>query len=246
MSQTVNIIINEIDNLLREKTISDIIDLETDNIYNKSAVSVIVKKFINNNSLYNLDVLKDYNIAIKFIPVNPSYKSYEAMSFSNTSLYNVLFEEWESADILERANLRNQLNYNYLFLPIIKTKIKGVYNNYYDWEIGDLSYWCPNVNELDLIGKEWSKVKDIIKEGVKLERVSYGKSYRTKNNLPKQSETRFIHLRPHAKNSYDYDLPYRDFTNGRIEITKQSFWLNKTFINLLLDKYKWKTNLKEE
>ncbi|MBU2922499.1 hypothetical protein KO504_14215 [Winogradskyella psychrotolerans] len=246
MNHNTNILINEIYNLLRQKTIKDIIDLETDNIYNKSAISVIVKKYINNNSLYNLDVLKDYNIVIKFIPVNPTYKSYEAMSFSNTSLYNILFEEWESSDILERAALRNQLNYNYLFLPIIKNKVKGVYNNYYDWKIGDLSYWCPDINELELIGKEWNEAKDIIKEGVKLERVKHGQNYRTRNNLPKQSETFFIHLRPHAKNSFDYDLPYREYTNGKVEITKQSFWLNKKFINLLLDKYKWKTNLREE
>jgi len=245
-TNTAKIIINEIYNLLNQKRIKDIIDLETDNIYNKSAVSLIVKRYITSNSLYDLNVLKDYNINIKFISVNPAYKCYEAMSFSNTSLYDVLFEEWDSLDDLERAGLRKQLSNNYLFIPIIKNKVKGVFNNYYDWKIGDLSYWTPDINELYLIGKEWNEVKNVIREGVKLERVKYGNNYRTINNLPKQSETLFIHLRPHAKNSFDYDLRYREYTDGKIEITKQSFWLNKKFINLLLDKYKWKTNLKEE
>ena len=59
-------------------------------------------------------------------------------------------------------------------------------------------------------------------------------------------ETNFIHLRPHGKNSYDYDLEYLEYTKGNIEITKQSFWLNKKYINLLLKDYKWKINLKGE
>jgi hypothetical protein len=40
------IIINELIDLLSGKTISNIINFETDNIYNKSAISIIVKNFI--------------------------------------------------------------------------------------------------------------------------------------------------------------------------------------------------------
>ena len=55
------IIINELIDLLSGKCISDIINFETDNIYNKSAVSVIVKNFININSIHSIDILKDNN-----------------------------------------------------------------------------------------------------------------------------------------------------------------------------------------
>lgn len=245
MNKATHVIINEIYNLIGNKTIKDIINLETDNIYNKSAVSVIIKKYIDNNSFYSLSVLNDYNIMVKFIPVDENYRCYEAMSFASVSLYNIIFEKWHCQDSLEIATLKNQLKANYLFIPIVKIKTKGIYNNYNEWKIGDFSFWEPTDNELDLIGKEWIIAKNIIKEGVKLKRVKHGKNYRTSNNLPKQSETLYIHLRPHAKNSFDYDIPYREYTNGKIEITKQSFWLNKKFINRLLDKYKWKTNLKE-
>jgi DNA mismatch repair protein MutH len=246
MNNANQIIINDLYNLIGNRTIKDIINLETDNIYNKSAVSVILKKYINNNSFYNIDVFKEYNTIVKFISVDVNYNSFEAMSFSSSSLYNILFEEWDSEEDLEIASLRNHLNSNFLFIPVIKTKTKGVYNNYYNWKIGDFSFWRPMENELNLIGEEWHNVKNIILEGVQLKKVKYGKSFRISNNLPKQSETNFIHLRPHAKNSFDYDVPYSKYTNGNIEITKQSFWLNKKFINLLLDKYKWKTSLKEE
>lgn len=246
MKATTQIIISEINNVIRQKTVNDIIDLKTDNIFNKSAVPLIVKKYINNNSMFSLDVLKDHNIVVKFIPIDIHYKCHEAMSFSNTSLYNILFEDWDSQDLLERALLRNRLSYNYLFIPIIKIKQKGVYNNYNDWKIGDLSFWAPSEKELEQIGKEWNDVKRIVKEGVRVDKVKFGKSFRTTNNLPKQSETDFIHLRPHAKNSRDYDIPYLHYTNGKIEITKQSFWLNKKFINQLLEEHKWEMNLKGE
>ena len=68
MKSAIDIIINEIQNLIGNKNISEIINFETDNIYNKSAVSVIVKNHIDKNSFYNLVVLKDYGISLKFIP----------------------------------------------------------------------------------------------------------------------------------------------------------------------------------
>lgn len=246
MNNATQIIISEIYNLIGNRTIRDIINLETDNIYNKSAVSVIIKKYINNNSLYNLDVLKDYNIMVKFISVDVNYKCFEAMSFTNVSLFNIIFEKWDSQDPLENASLRSQLNSNYLFIPVIKNKKKGAYNNYYDWKIGCFSFWAPNESELSLVGKEWEEIQEVIQKGVVVQKVKYGKGYRTNNNLPKQSETNFIHLRPHAKNSSDFDIPYLNYTNGDVEITKQSFWLNKKFINQLIEKYKWKTSSKEE
>jgi hypothetical protein len=240
------IIINELKDLLTGKCISDIINFETDNIYNKSAVSVIVRNYINNNSIYNVETLDDYNIRLKFISVNSDYKCFEALSFSHSSLYKILFEDWCSSDLLEQPNLRKQLNFNFLLIPIIKDKQKGVFNNNLAWKIGNFSYWKPKAKELELIGEEWYLTKKVIQEGVKLNIVKFGNSFRNKNNLPKQSETNFIHLRPHGKNSYDYDLEYLEYTNGNIEITKQSFWLNKKYINLLLKDYKWKINLKGE
>ena len=246
MKNSSNIIIDEIHKLVEGKTIKDIINLETDNVYNKSAASLIIKKYIDNKCIYNLDIQKDYKILLKFISVSPNYKCYEAMSFSNLSLYDILFEEWNSKDPFELAKFRKQLDLNFLFIPIIKVKVNGIFNNYLDWEIGEFSYWEPSERELEEIGREWSDVKERLQKGVELKRVKHGCSYRTLNNLPKQSETRFIHLRPHGKNSHDYDQGYLKYTNGAVEITKQSFWLNKKYINSLLESCKWKMNLKEE
>lgn len=245
MNKGYNLIINEIENLIVYKNISDIINLEKDNIYNKSAVSLLVKKYINENCLYNLNTINDYNIKLKFISIDNNYKCYEAMSFTNDSLYNIIFEEWNSKNPFEIASLKKDLQFSYLFIPIIKEKKNGLFNNFLDWKIGDLSLWNPNEEILDLIGQEWNDVKNTIKRGITIEQVKYGNIYRNNNNLPKQSETKYIHLRPHGKDSRDIDIKYFDYTNRTIEITKQSFWLNKSFINEILNDNKWKMNLKE-
>lgn len=246
MDKSYNLIINAIENLIGCKNISEIINLEEDNIYNKSAVSLLVKKHINENCLYNLDVINDYKIKLKFISVDNNYNCYEAMSFTNCSLYNIIFEKWDSDNPYEIASLKMNLQFNYLFIPIIKQKKNGVFNNFMDWKIGDLSFWKPNDENLRLIGKEWFEVKTIIKNGIVIDNVKYGLSNRNNNNLPKQSETEYIHLRPHGKDSRDIDTKYFEYSNRSIEITKQSFWLNKKYINQILNEYKWKMDLKEE
>ena len=145
MKRTIDIIINEIQNLIGNKNISDIINFETDNIYNKSAVSVIIKNYIDKNNFYNLEVLKDHSILLKFIPVNTEYNCYEAMSFSNNSLYNIIFEDWDNKDVLEMASLKKQLGYIFLFIPIIKIKTKGAYNELFLLLIIHYKSYFPNI-----------------------------------------------------------------------------------------------------
>jgi hypothetical protein len=246
MNKSYNIVLNEIGNLIVSKKISDLINLEKDNIYNKSAVSLIVKKFINENGFYNLNILEDYKIRVKFIPVDNNYKCHEAMSFSYCSLYNIYLEDWDSKDQFETATLKKEFDFNYLFIPVIKLKKNGLYNNFMDWEIGNLSFWQPNNYLISMVGNEWNNIKKIIQNGVEIEQVKYGSKFRNNNNLPKQSETNYIHLRPHGKDGSDIDIKYFKFTNEKVAITKQSFWLNKKFINQLLINNKWKMNLKGE
>ena len=103
------IIISELIELLSGKSIGDIINYETDNIYNKSAVSVIIKRFINKHSMYDMNTLENNKISLKFIPVNSNYSCFEALSFSYSSLYRIIFENWDSNDLLEQPNLQKLL-----------------------------------------------------------------------------------------------------------------------------------------
>ena len=59
------------------------------------------------------------------------------------------------------------------------------------------------------------------------------KGTRQENNLLKSSDTEIIHIRPHAKNSKDIDKPYFEFSKTRI--SWQSFWLNKSFTEKVIN-----------
>ena len=118
MNGSSEVIVNELTKILSGKRITDVINLETDNIYNKSAVSHIIKNYINKNGTYNIDIINRQNIRLKFISVSPDYKCFEALSFSNSSLYDIIFEEWNSEDILEQPNLKKQLNFTFIFITI--------------------------------------------------------------------------------------------------------------------------------
>ena len=82
--------------------------------------------------------------------------------------------------------------------------------------------------------KEWEKAKDILKNGVQVNDVKHGKGTRQENNLLKSSDTEIIHIRPHAQNSKDIDKPYFEFS--KIKISWQSFWLNKSFTEKIINK----------
>ena len=82
-------------------------------------------------------------------------------------------------------------------------------------------FWnIPNA-DLEEVRVVWERTVRIIREGVRLIPTARGMT----NNLPKQSESRVAHVRPHGRDSRD-TLPLPD---GRF-MTKQCFWLNNTYI----------------
>jgi hypothetical protein len=57
------------------------------------------------------------------------------------------------------------------------------------------------------------------------------KGYKEVSQLSKESDTQIIHMRPHGKDSSD-----RDIDSKGNSIVKQCFWINKLFIQKLLNK----------
>jgi DNA mismatch repair protein MutH len=64
-------------------------------------------------------------------------------------------------------------------------------------------------------------VRSIVKDGIILTPTCKG----TRNNLPLSKDHPILHIRPHAQNSNDRDM----LPDGQF-ITKQSFWINKSYI----------------
>jgi DNA mismatch repair protein MutH len=246
MTSSEILICNEIAELLNKKYLIELIDGVQLNEKDKSNVAKLIKYYISKVAMYDEIVLNKYNIRIKLIPINSDYKCYESMSFPHMTLKDLVFEKWSTSNIWEEAQLRTTLRSIFLIIPIIKDRKKGIYNVVDQWQIGEICVWKANEQELISIGHEWELAKSIVEQGVKLTSEEFGKGFRIKNNLLKQSQTNYIHIRPHGINSFDIDRPYFEFTNQTIKITKQSFWLNQKFINNLLIKYRWIVNSREE
>lgn len=91
----------------------------------------------------------------------------------------------------------------------------------------DLVFWNMPEEDLEEVRSVWERTVAILNEGVELKAVG-NKTY---NNLPKASESRVAHVRPHARNASDtLELP-----DGR-RMPKQCFWLNNTYIREQLEK----------
>jgi DNA mismatch repair protein MutH len=76
--------------------------------------------------------------------------------------------------------------------------------------------WSPSREETAGIRLEWERFRDVIAAGHIYER-------------PAQSQTSYIHVRPHGRNATD-TVPT---PGGRITV-KVSFWLNQRFVQELV------------
>lgn len=92
-----------------------------------------------------------------------------------------------------------------------------------------IMFWNMPPDDLDEVGKVWERTVQTIRDGVELVPTPNG----VRNNLPKQTESRVAHVRPHAKDASD-TLPLPD---GRM-MTKQCFWLNNTYIRQQIEKHR--------
>ena len=149
------------------------------------------------------------NIVPKTIRVQKNGTIKESMSFPTFKFTEIIKEDWETSE------LREMLEPAKFMFVIFKENYSGEY------VFERVMFWNMPAQDLEEVEKVWERTVDVIKAGVEL---TYDGKV-TRNNLPKQSENRVAHVRPHGRDSNDtYPLP-----DGR-RMTKQCFWLNRTYI----------------
>jgi DNA mismatch repair protein MutH len=233
--------VSELNKELKDKKLNNIVDKYKVDFSKKakSAFSLLINRVLKIDDKKRILELEENGITIKTIPVNKDNKPWEAMSFPKFSLIDLIAEEWSGEN---EAEFKNIITQGYIFIPVIKEKEKYIvngksklrYKNWKTWEIGKAVFWKVNEAELSIIKKEWKKAKKIVQTGVKVKDVKFGKGTRQENNLLKSSDTEIVHIRPHANNSKDIDKPYFEFS--KINISWQSFWLNKSFTEKIINK----------
>lgn len=161
---------------------------------------------------------------VKAIRIEQDGKIRESMSFPVINFGQFINEEWEDSYIYKYFSEKR-------FLFVIYK------HNGEEYQLENVKFWNMPISDLDGIGKqEWLEAQAVVKEGVKLT----PKGSRVVNNLPKMTETKMFHLRPHATLSV-YLIDGIKYGSGSLEsdadtlpngnmMTKQCFWLNKSYI----------------
>lgn len=183
----------------------------------KNINEILIGKILEiDGKISQTEEFKKANIIPKTIRVKSDGIIDEHMSFPTFKFCEIVNEEWDD------SYFKNYLEQT-KFLFIIFKEVKNEYI------LDRVMFW--NIPEIDLGEAEivWRKTVDIINKGVKTREAGS----RTFNNLPSSKENRVCHVRSHGINKKDaYPLP-----DGRM-LTKQSFWLNNTYIREQIEKGK--------
>lgn len=179
----------------------------------------------------NAEEFEKANIVVKAIRVddhNGRKKIVESMSFPAFRIKELIEEEWETSEIRQYFE-----ETKFLFVLYQQDK-----NEYY---LSDALFWNMPIIEIDgNLKKEWEQARDKFKLGVQFKLKKQKNGIIVTNDLPKQSNTNILHVRPHTgKAAYSI----KDFNYGKGNINKhadqlpngdymtiQSFWLNNHYV----------------
>ena len=154
-------------------------------------------------------------IVVKTIRVNAKGKIKENMSFPTFKFKELIKEQWED------STFGNYLRETRFLFVVYREDDYGIFH------LKGCQFWNMPVSDIENdVRSVWERTKKAIEDGLEI-KIERG---RNKTNLPKISENRVCHVRPHAQNKQDtYELP-----DGR-HYPKQCFWLNNTYILSQLD-----------
>lgn len=194
----------------------------------KNINSVIFQKIINQSAnkekIENL--LKNCNCVMKTINLEWNNNLKESMSLNVFKFCEIVNETWEE------SSLRNYFANNIFVFIVLKKDFKFS-------KLIDIKLWKMPVEILDSGVKDtWIKTRDLIATGRIVNYID--KRGRKITYFPTSSETKYIHVRPHAQNANDtIPLPIEDRVTHAKEFTKHSFWLNSNFVKKIVveDKY---------
>jgi DNA mismatch repair protein MutH len=161
----------------------------------------------------------EMGLRVKLVPARISdLYPYESMSFPYQPLGELAGE-----DRFDESDFYTYLQ-GFLLIPLVRHSRTG--KKFEEVRFGRSFIWRPDHAELINIQADWERIRQVVRDGIRLERmtVKSKRGFIMRNNLPGESETVCIHMRPHARDAEDLDKTVS------VRISKQSFWFNKRFI----------------
>lgn len=219
---------------LVENTLSKFIGKSEDELFNmfnldknsKARFNLLVGKMLGIKGVINkTDEFKKANIELKTIRVEEDGHIREHMSFPYFKYTDIVKENWEDSQINEIFSTKK-----FMFV-IFKKKGK----NYYFEKI---KFWnMPYKDIEDYVKPVYNTVKDYVANGNIVKKVTKNK-YIT--NFPGCNYNGVCHVRPHDQKSIrssntGLDLPCPDNVTELIRYTKYCFWLDKRYIQKIIE-----------
>ena len=168
-------------------------------------------------------------IVVKTIKIHQDGKPRESMSFPAMKIKEFIQETFEESEVYRYFSQTR-----FLFVVFRQQEDGRFY-------LAGAKFWTMNIVELESEGKkEWLLCQRAFQDGVVLTPTPYGQGkIKVKNSLPSSKATKIFHIRPHAgKSAYlidgvrygnGKDTDMDELPNGDF-MTKQSFWLNKSYV----------------
>ena len=167
------------------------------------------------------------DVEVKAIRIEENGSMRESISFPAFKFKEFVNEEWEDSTFYNILSAKR-------FLFVVYKKVGD------DYVLQGCKLWNMNNTDLEEAGRGWKAVQRIALQGpIFIKKFKKSGKCDIENNFPKKSDNNVIHIRPHAKERYyvldDGEVVGKDSKNGdelpdgRF-MTKQSFWLNNTYV----------------
>ena len=185
----------------------------------KNINSMIVYRIIKRHQIEE-NLIKENNIVIKTINFEMNNNLIESMNLART-VEGIHKEQWKTSELY---NLLKEKTF--LFIVFKKDMGTSILKNAYLWNMP--------LDEINgEVEKIWTITKNLILDGKIVNYID--KNGKDRSNFPKKTESKIIHVRPHARNKNDtFILPVSDKITGRNEYEKHSFWLNNQYIKKVI------------
>lgn len=147
-------------------------------------------------------------IPVKTVRVSADLHPFEKMSFRAFRRDRLVRETWRTSSFRKETER--------MFLVVLRAAGRDAPIPRYT--VAGAFFWTPTRAELAGMKGEWEMYRSLIKR-------------RGANKLPAESETRYIHVRPHGRGKDDVDP-----TPGITPVTRKSFWLNRAFLKRIVQR----------
>lgn len=175
---------------------------------------------------YEIEEFSKAGIITKTVRLEPSDLPEQSISFPAFRFEELVSQKWETSDFHDQLLSK----FMFAFFQFDRPKfVKGKRVANRKLILKTVKFWNMPESDIALAKKVWEKTRQLVNDGRIVESVQTDGTRLT--YFPGAADNPVSHVRPHGRNRNDmYPLPIPDQLTGLTNYTKQSFWINNTYI----------------